>query len=552
MVAGCATQSPYSILPPENTPPAYTPGELNGETLQDIVTAELAGHRHDFKQALALYLKQAELTGDLGVIQRAVRIAQFAKDTEGLERAARIWLKHEPDASEPSELLAGLLIHQGQFEAAQPYLANALKSDRRQIQLLVSAQANQLSAQQANAFLPAFKQQLRLAPERADLWLAQGILLRRTNNPAAAIDSFSRALKADPELLEAAVQKADLLKETGQYPAALAMLDDLLASQPDNKQFHIYRIQTLYKAGKSKAALDESKLLIGDNPNETQLHLYLALLALDHNRLSESKQMLEALQLQHPDKTPTFYLGIIAEQENRSDQAISHYLNVNSGPHVVQAYARALGLFKTPDDKARVHTVISEAQQTNAELGPELVNLEADWLRNMGFVADATAQLDKGIQQYPDNLNLRYTRAMLRPAEEFPLAESEFRYILKQEPDNALALNALGYTLSLYTDRYEEAYSLLQRALALKPNDAAIIDSMGWVLFKLKRYDESLEHLSRAYALFQDPEVGGHLITVLAVKGQRQKAQTLLSELLQRFPDNPHLLDAEKVLNQQP
>lgn len=552
MIAGCATQNPLNILPSENTPPVYTPGELNGAILQDLVTAELAGHRHDFKQALALYLKQAELTGDIGVIQRSIRIAQFAKDTQGLERAARIWLKYEPNASEPSELLAGLLIHQGQFEAAQPYLANALKSERRQIQLLVSAQANQLSTQQANAFLPAFKQQLALEPERADLWLAQGILLRRANSLPAAIDSFSRALKIDPDLLEAAVQKADLLKESGQYPAALSLLDDLLASQPDNKQFHIYRIQTLYKAGKADPALKESQQLIRDNPNETQLHLYLALLALDHNRLTESKQMLEALQLVHPDKTPSFYLGIIAEQQDQRDQAISHYINVSSGPHVTQAHARALGLFKSPEDKQRVHTVIRDAQASNTELGPELVNLEADWLRNMGFVTEATQQLDNGIKQYPDNLNLRYTRAMLRPAEEFTQAETEFRYILKQEPDNALALNALGYTLSLYTERYEEAYGLLQRALALKPNDPAVIDSMGWVLFKLKRYDESLEHLNRAYALFQDPEVGGHLITVLAVQGQRKKAQTLLNELLQRFPDNSHLLDAQKVLNQQP
>nr|WP_232348813.1 tetratricopeptide repeat protein [Neptunomonas qingdaonensis] len=112
-----------------------------------------------------------------------------------------------------------------------------------------------------------------------------------------------------------------------------------------------------------------------------------------------------------------------------------------------------------------------------------------------------------------------------------------------------MALNALGYTLSLYTERYNEAYELLNRAIQIKPDDPAIMDSIGWVLFKLQRHEEALNYLQKAYKVYPDAEVGGHLIAVLVALNQRPKAQQIFTELSKKFPDSPHLPDAQRALN---
>jgi tetratricopeptide (TPR) repeat protein len=141
---------------------------------------------------------------------------------------------------------------------------------------------------------------------------------------------------------------------------------------------------------------------------------------------------------------------------------------------------------------------------------------------------------------------------MIRPPEEFPQSEADFRFILEKEPNNAMALNALGYTLSLYTERYQEAYQLLTKAIELKPNDPAVMDSIGWVLFKLTRYEEALSFLTKAYNIYPDPEVGSHLIAVLVAQNKKPQAEKIFTELANKFPQNPHIINARKTLNGQP
>ncbi|MCB1848460.1 MAG: tetratricopeptide repeat protein, partial [Halieaceae bacterium] len=140
-------------------------------------------------------------------------------------------------------------------------------------------------------------------------------------------------------------------------------------------------------------------------------------------------------------------------------------------------------------------------------------------------IAAALAVINEALQQMPDSTALRYARAML--AEELgdlALLESDLRRIIAEEPDNATAMNALGYTLANRTRRYEEAYGLISQALALQPNEPAIMDSMGWVLYRMNRNEEALDYLARAYAAFPDPEVAAHLGEVLWVSGDTGKA----------------------------
>ena len=550
LLSGCSVtpSHPPSSFEYAPTSPSYQKGELNGETLFDLLVAEMAGHHQEFDLSLHKYLKQAELTGDPGIIRRATRIAQFNKDTVALEKASLIWAKYEPGTSEPDELLAGLYIHQGRFDEAIPFVDKALTNNGRQVLLLISSQTRGMSPEQAKAMIVPLQKQLKNDSKRADIWLTKGILERQALLDSDALNSFNQTLLTNPDAFEASIQKADLLREMGKTTSSLAILNRLLKKQPDNKQVKLLKVQTLYKAERPSNALTLSETLMADHPDDEQLHLYLALLALDFNHLADSESMLREIVKQSTNTAPYFYLGLIAEQQNRNETAIRNYLRVDEGKNVIQAYTRAIALMDDIDNQDRVSETIAQGIEQQPSIAPVLINLHADWLREYNLTREAIDTLNQGVIDYPDSLDLRYMRAMMLPEADFAIAEQDFRLILAQDPNNAMALNALGYTLALYTDRFQEAYELLSRAIEIKPNDPAVIDSMGWVLFKLNRLDEAESYLSKAYQEFSDAEVGSHLVMVLAAQKKTQQALSLYEELQKKFPNSPHLNDAQNAI----
>ena len=142
----------------------------------------------------------------------------------------------------------------------------------------------------------------------------------------------------------------------------------------------------------------------------------------------------------------------------------------------------------------------------------------------------------------PGNIDLLYARALVsEKLGRIDLLEADIRTILRTEPDNAHALNALGFTLADQTDRYEEAYDLLKRAIEIMPDDAAIIDSWGWVHYRLGEYEKAISLLRKALSRFDDAEISAHLGEVLWVSGRRDEAREVWSKALEKSPDDPVL-----------
>ena len=154
---------------------------------------------------------------------------------------------------------------------------------------------------------------------------------------------------------------------------------------------------------------------------------------------------------------------------------------------------------------------------------------------------------DRALEEYAGNADLLYARAMLaEKLDRLDILERDLRAILGTEPDHAEALNALGFTLADRTDRYDEALVLLERAIELKPDDYYVIDSMGWVLYRVGRLEEAIQYLRRAFALSEDPEVAAHLGEVLWVMGRKAAAREIWDTALQTTPDDANLLEVIK------
>jgi len=197
------------------------------------------------------------------------------------------------------------------------------------------------------------------------------------------------------------------------------------------------------------------------------------------------------------------------------------------------------------------HALVLSVSEGRPELEIMLVAVEVDALMSTNQLERADALLSATLEIYADNVDLLFARALLSDRQgNLARAEEDLRRIIALEPQNATALNQLGYTLADRTDRHEEALALLERAIAADPEDPAIIDSLAWAQYKLGRYEEALANLERAFAVFPDAEVAAHLGEVLWMMGRQDDANRVWNEALRERPDSAILLNTiERLRN---
>jgi len=168
--------------------------------------------------------------------------------------------------------------------------------------------------------------------------------------------------------------------------------------------------------------------------------------------------------------------------------------------------------------------------------------LQANLFEERDLIDRALATYDQALSIFTDSLALQYARAMTHEQRgDIAKAEQDLRAIIARDPNNATTLNALGYTLTVHTTRYQEAAELIEKANEITPGEAAILDSLGWVYFKLQRYNDAEAYLRQAYRLLPDPEVAAHLGETLWVMGRTEDALAIWRDALTRTPNNSHV-----------
>jgi len=223
-----------------------------------------------------------------------------------------------------------------------------------------------------------------------------------------------------------------------------------------------------------------------------------------------------------------FYLGLLAEKQAKPAEAIGWYRQVNLGDFALRAQLRVAELLSRQGDTEEALNHLRDIRSNNAQLAPELLQAEADVLVAAGRADEALAIHDARVRANPNDADVLYARSLVREKlGNVKGAIRDLRAILKFAPDNGSALNALGYMLSNHSERYKEALRYVERALEQTPDQPAIIDSYGWILFKQGRLPEAAAALQRAYDLFPDPEIAAHLGEVLWVAGEQVEAREI-------------------------
>lgn len=525
LLTACAvepTTQPTPMPEAAATPPvAVRP--FTRDALYGLLVAEFAIHRDDLGLGLQNYLQQAMETRDAGVAARATRLARHLGIDEATRQAATLWSDLEPESAEARFTAATALARLGRAREAFSRMAEIAPGDAPSNFAAIAASAHDLPAGEREEMLAALQQR---EVQSNDVLIARGLLLRSLQRYREALDCADRVLADDPDNFQALLLGAQLHHDLGDPATGNASIERALERHPGNRRLRLSYARLLAQV-EPAGAERELRTLLEQDPTDAEVLLTLAQLYHETEQFGRMREELRTLieTGNHPSLAH-FYLAQDAERRDDHQAAIQHYLQVRPGSMFVAAITRAGELLLEDGDIAELgNTFTALRSRWNAQ-ATGLLLLEAELRLEHDDIDGAARLLDGGLEAQPDELSLLYARSLVseRRADVAAL-ERDLRHILRLDPDNAAALNALGYSLTNLTDRHAEALVLIERAMALRPDDPAITDSLGWVLYRLGRHDEALDHLQRAFDAFPDPEVAAHLGEVLWVDGRHDEAR---------------------------
>ena len=527
------------------------PFQYENDPYYRLLMAEFAGQRGHLDVAVKNYVELAQSLRDPGLAERATRISVFARDDESALTAARTWVELDPKDMDARQIVAAMYIRHGNADAALEHLDYVITHDAGQPGNRLRMVANLLGHEDdRQTALVVMEKLVAKHGDDSDALLAYALLAIRAEQLDKARDAMNRIVTRTELSSNVAMAYLAVLQKQGKLPQAIDWLDSVLAANPKQFGLRLIYARLLADANRYEEARLQFRMLATEAPENSDIVFALGLLNLQANRVDEAaKNFTRLLKLDARVDEARFYLGQIAEAQKDPEAALLHYRRVQGGNNYFGAQMRI----------ALVKAIKGDTDESIAfldKLNPEDEEQRFNVARAKGEILTDKNRFDEAMKVYDTALatgeyhsDLLYTRAMLAERMgKIDVLEQDLRTIIAKEPDNSQALNALGYTLADSTKRYDEALALISRALQISPQDFYILDSMGWVLYRLGRLDESVSYLEKARELRNDPEVAAHLGEVLWVKGERAAAEKTWEAALRDTPNDKKLLEVIKRL----
>lgn len=562
LVAGCALAPSHpEVAPAPDAPLAATPAEtpappppvkerpFPADSFYDLLVAEFALHNGQYELALNNYMQQAQTVDDVGVSARAARLAQFVRADRAALDAAELWVRQDPEDIEARFTFATQLAKAQRPLEALPHMVKVLDSGTTANFAVIAAAALQMSDTTQKAVLDQFDALLATHKDNVELMTGKALLLQERGQREEALALVRKVLDLAPDSTHAIIIEAKLLEDLGRQGEAMTRLRQLVEQNPFNRRLRVQYARLLTRTDMA-AAREQFGILVEQSPGDADLLLSLALVTRETGALDDAiGYFQQLLAMEQRTQEANYYLGQIAEQQGDIDAALRYYEQIQGSPDFFPALGRIVQLQVDRRRIADLRQYLHDLRSRYPEHAVRLYLVEAEVLMQEKDYQAGTNLLTEALKKFPQQPNLLYSRSNFsEKRRDVALLEKDLRIILAQDPDNAIALNALGYTLANQTDRYAEAYELIKRALAQKPDDPAIQDSMGWVEYRLGNLAAAREYLEKSYAVFPDPEVAAHLGEVLWQSGSEQRAREIWLKALQEEPDNESLRDTLRRL----
>ena len=532
--------------------------EFNSDFIFKYLAAEVATQRGELGLSNQLFLDLAKSTHNERLAERATQIAIFTQNARiGLE-AANLWLSINPEALEARQTLTQLLVMSGDLNAAKPHLEKLLeKADTRANGFLY---LNTLLAQQPDRFAVLSLVQGLAEPYpslgEAHLTISQAAL--QTGNPELALKEATLANKLKPNWELGAIQQAEILY--AQSPEkAINFYRSFLNSNSNANDARLSLVKMLVEQKRyNETKSDLTKLAKAANEKPDVLAV-IGALSLQSSQLEEAEKYLkQALTSKLKDKDQVYlYLGQLAEKKKNDDEALNWYAQIqapqaeNEAPskpnHYLEAKISSAYIISRTQGPDTAVSMLDDLQDlTNLQIAL-VIQTQANLMMQAKRYQDGFDLLDKAVLNVPNNPELIYDHAMAAERlEKFDLVESQLRKLIKLKPDFAQAYNALGYSFADRNIHLEEAHELIEKALSFNPHDHFVIDSMGWVHYRLGELDKAAEYLKAAYKSQADAEIAAHLGEVLWQQGHQKEAEKIWNEALKNSPENEALIKTVK------
>jgi len=539
---------------------AARPGELSAELMYRLLVGDIALQRGDPALAARAYYEAAKEVRDVRLARRATEIALAARQRSLALDAATLWSDLDPAADRAKQVIAGL-------KGGGDFRGSDLKADLERALAEAAASGPRLG----EAFLE-LNRALASEPDRtATFKLVQSLAQPYPNNPeanfavalaafntglvdfesaTAALQAIDRALAQKPDWEQAMLLKVEILGKQSLDRAA-DYLGEILKTAPDSKSANSALVQVRIQQKRYADAAAILQRLSEKDPGNQEYRFGLAMLAMQTKDWAQAERLLEELNKAGygEDGVIESYLAQVAEETGRFDVALERFRAVPEGERGWFAKLRVAAMLAKLGRQDEARRYLAELPAVTREQQVQVQQATAQLMRDSNDNQGAYAILTRALVQYPDDPDILYDLAMVaEKLDRMDVVEAKLTRLVELRPTNAHALNALGYTLVDRTPRVAEGLALIERALALAPDDPFILDSVGWAQFRMGKLDEAEKYLRQAMEQRPDPEIAAHLGEVLWAKGERARAQDLWQSQLKSAPDNAVLLETVRRL----
>jgi tetratricopeptide (TPR) repeat protein len=530
--------------PQEEAQPALPSVELSSDLLYEFLLSEIAAQRGNDTVAVDGSSDLAKKTRDPRLAMRAAHLAlQFGQIDKAIE-ALRIWRDTDPSSLMARRMLSSVLLRSGKLDEASVEFVGLLKADdKHSAQTFVQIYQMLATYPDKVAALKLMRHLAQLYPRVAEAHLGVAKLAQASGDGELALSEAGQARSLRPEWNMAVSLEAELLQKNAPQKG-LDLLKDYLSDHPEASEIRLQYARALLDQKQYRQARDEFQRMSEENPDNPDFAYAIALISLQLNDLKDAEiQLKQSLSKGKKDQdTVQYYLGQLSEAKKKDEEAIGYYREVKGGEYLFPAQIRLAYLLGKRGQLAEARQLLHQARTADDQQRAQLTMVEAQLLRDANQFDEAYKVLNQALEKQPDNIDLLYETAMMADKIGKPdVFEKLMRKVIKIKPDHAQAYNALGYGLLERNERIPEAMQLVEKALQLAPDDAAIMDSVGWGYYRSGKLDESVKMLRRAYAGNANPEIAAHLGEVLWVRGDKAEAKKIWQDSLKEHSGNEEL-----------
>jgi tetratricopeptide (TPR) repeat protein len=522
--------------------------ELTSQFIYKYLVGEVAGQRGEYLVSSNLFLDLAKSTRDPRLAERAAKVAAYANIPQTATQAVSLWAELDPASTEAQQANVQVLVSTGRLAEAQPYLEKLLlKEDTRANGFLY---LNTLFARYPDkqAVLALTQTLAKPYPKLPEAHLTVANSAWAAGDAETALNELSIAEKLRPGWEMSAIIHGQILYSRNPS-SAISYYQGFLAKHPNASEVRLTMARMMISEKRFKDAKPEFIKLVKISKANPEILMVVGLLSMQAGEFEDAdKYFQQALNggFKDPDQV-YIYLGQLAEKQGKDEQALTWYGKVEPGTRYVEAAIQSAEITARNQGIDAAIKQLGELQNIDTEQEAIVAQAQANLLNQAKRYEDAYNVLDRAITTLPSSPEMIYDYAMAAErTERLDVTEKELRKLIVLRPDFAQAYNALGYTLADRNIKLDEAQQLIEKALELSPNDHYILDSMGWVHYRLGELDKAEKYLRQAYLAQTDPEIAAHLGEVLWHQGNKEEAWKTWEDALRQHPENEVLINTTK------